>query len=163
MEASWPRAKDVLARGVLAVCLRRGAKDIADETEISRKNVRLREYHHLFPVKLLDEDAKLPRQQINLALNCALISTSTNRSIGAKEPLSYLRERTNAELVSDEHLQKRLGSHLIPYDQLRNCGYSRLSASKKATQIKADYEAFLRARAELVRGDIEKLCEGMLP
>jgi len=48
-EAGWPKKKDRLARAILLLSLKEGAKDFADNSEINRKNIKTREYHHLYP------------------------------------------------------------------------------------------------------------------
>lgn len=92
-EAGWPKRRDTLARGILAVFLRSGSLDFADESLANRESLKKREYHHLFPERLLVEDGKMQKDEVDRALNCALITWNTNRSIAAKAPLDYLRER----------------------------------------------------------------------
>ena len=76
-KAPWPRLRNTLARGILAVSLRGGGLDLADDTPASYESLSKREYHHLFPASLLRDEAKLEESDINLALNCALISDVT--------------------------------------------------------------------------------------
>ncbi len=159
LQAGWPKTRDILARGILAATLQRPALDIADGSPISRDNIRKREYHHLFPEKIF-EDVGLKTSLGNKALNCTLLSWRTNRRIAAKEPLEYLQERTKRGLPEDA-LQKRIETHLIPYEKLAVGRYDDIidSAAKKQ-RIGEDYDAFLKARAELVKEVIDKLCKG---
>ena len=66
--APWPRLRNTLARGVLAVTLRGGGSDFADGTPATRDSLTKREYHHLFPAALLRNDGCLDESHINLAL-----------------------------------------------------------------------------------------------
>ena len=80
LEARWPTYRDTLARGILAVTLRTGARDLADDVPATRESIKGREYHHLFPDSVLTSDPpNLPSSQSFRALNCALI-TWRNRS-----------------------------------------------------------------------------------
>ena len=53
--AGWPKKRDRLGRSVLLVSLRRGGLDFADGSRVSRDSLRIREYHHIFPVAMLRE------------------------------------------------------------------------------------------------------------
>ena len=119
-QARWPRYKDILGRGVLAVSLRAGGHDLADGAPVTRGSLRHREYHHLFPDRILTgEDAGLSSFRSYRALNCALITWRTNRVIAAKEPLSYLSDRiSGAGVLGAEIIRERLRTHLVPYDEL---------------------------------------------
>ncbi|MBK9663145.1 MAG: hypothetical protein IPO71_08995 [Nitrosomonas sp.] len=75
-----------------------------------------RHYHHVFPEALPTEFS-----DSWLALNCALITDKTNLNISNKDPLSYLKERYN--LTSEDIVNDRLKSHLIPIQELRSGGY----------------------------------------
>ena len=70
--ASWPKKRDRLGRAILLISLRQGGLDFADGRPASRENLRLREYHHIFPVAIL-EKAGVERDKIFRALNCALV------------------------------------------------------------------------------------------
>jgi hypothetical protein len=87
--AKWPKGANVLGRGILAVANVLGACDFADGMEVTAKSLITREYHHIYPHALLTE----AEVDSNLALNCALISSTANRSIGRKDPLTYIQER----------------------------------------------------------------------
>jgi hypothetical protein len=159
--AGWPATKEILARGVLAVSLRAGARDIADDTPVTRDHLSRREYHHLFPQALLVNQGRVPEADTFRALNCALITWKTNRKISAKEPIRYLRDRVDRADLGEDEIVQRLASHLVPYEELNVGGYADLSDDDaRAEQIQADYEAFLDARAELVHQAALELCAG---
>jgi hypothetical protein len=159
--SGWPKGRDILARGILAVVLKAGARDLADGTLASRQSLKKREYHHLFPQALLTGDGNLTTYESNRALNCALITWNTNRTISAKEPLRYLRERSEGSTFGETEIRSRLASQLIPYDALAVGRYDTIADWEARRQlIQDDYDAFLTARAELLRKPIDMLCSG---
>ncbi len=142
-QAGWPKKRDRLARAVLLVSLYRGAHDIADGTPVSREHLKQREYHHLFPISYLREKGH-DDNEIYRALNCALISYKTNRKMAAKEPVAYLRERTEANLLGEEEIRRRLETHMVNFDDL----------------VQGDYGKFLNNRAYLIEKAVKELCSG---
>jgi hypothetical protein len=150
MQADWPKRRTILGRGLLALQLRCGAEDLADGAKASVATItskeRPREYHHLFPVSILEE-AEIPDEEIYRALNCALITWRTNRTISNKAPVTYLKERVDNSTLGEEELRRRLKTHLIPY-ALLSVGYDGL------------YAAFLAARAELLTKAAHCVFEG---
>ena len=161
VRAGWPKAKDILARGILAMSIRAGAFDLADGERATRAHLAVREYHHLFPNALLTNDGQLPEGTSNKALNCAVVTWNTNRNISSKEPLAYLMERTERSALGEEAIRGRLNSHLIPYEPLAVGGYAEIAdADARAEKIKSDYEAFLAARAEMMIPAMRALCDG---
>jgi len=159
MRAPWPKAKRTLGRAVLAATNHFGARDFADDTRISRSNVSHREYHHLFPDKLLS-DAGIDSY---LALNCALITWRTNRTIGRLDPIAYLEAR--AKRAPDARdIKDRLESQLVPYDAIAAAGpYRDLDGDALRERVEPDFKAFLLARAELVARAARLLCDGTQP
>jgi hypothetical protein len=154
MTIGWPKKVTIQGRGILALASKLGAYDFADDSKISPNHIKKREYHHIFPgslVKLTDSDP-------NLALNCSLITWVTNRNIGNKSPMKYLKERY--EMIDEEIVNRRLKSHLIPIEELSNGGYENLTTDQKSSKIASDYEGFLKARAKLVRQAIDTLSNG---
>jgi hypothetical protein len=141
--SGWPKRRDRLSRAILAISFRAGALDIADGATVSVANVVKREYHHLYPVAFL-RDAGTPEWSASVALNCALITWRTNRTIAAKPPVEYLTERTAAAALGIDEVRHRLTTHLIDYDDLAG----------------GDFEHFLDRRAEQVHTAIERLCAG---
>tara|TARA_R110000787_G_scaffold47687_5_gene115357 strand:+ start:2155 stop:3867 length:1713 start_codon:yes stop_codon:yes gene_type:complete len=143
--AGWPGRKDRLPRAMLATSLRRGALDFADGASITQDNFHSREFHHLYPVGILGGDRA--DERVNRALNCALVTWTTNRKVGAQTPSGYIRKRAEAASLGEEVVRQRLESHLIPYDAL----------------VGDDYDAFLAARADRMHADMLKLCQGASP
>ncbi|WP_159803045.1 DUF262 domain-containing protein [Arthrobacter zhaoguopingii] len=155
--AAWPRGREVLARGLLAVALREGARDVADDQTVTASNLSKREYHHLFPDSLLLKIGKVEQQKSMRALNCALISWSTNRNISNKSPLQYLQDRIDRSDIGENVVRARLTSHLIPYAELAEAGPYLESDSERLVR---DYDNFLAARARMVLPVVRSLCEG---
>lgn len=143
-EASWPRKKDRLARAILLLSFKKGAKDFADGSEINRRNIKVREYHHLFPNAFL-KDQGISEEKVNKALNCALITWKTNRVISDKKPLKYLLERSKASSLGEEEIKHRLYTHIIEYEDLKL----------------GDYYSFIEKRAEMLVKKINRLCNGV--
>ena len=160
--AGWPKNRNTLARAIVAATLRAGARDIADDAHVTRLHLKQREYHHLFPAALLG-DAEVPENQVFRALNCALITWRTNRTISAKEPLVYLRERAEANSLGSADLQRRLRTHLIPLGFANLGGYAQLDSDNRIQKIQYDYANFLTSRASLILRYAEQLCDGREP
>ena len=160
LAAAWPKGKSSLARAVLAAANYFGARDFADDAPISTANVTKREYHHLFPAKLLSDAGIEP----NLALNCALITWRTNRTIGRLDPIAYLNARTESAPTA-ESVGQRLRSHLIPAGALNTAGPYDPSLEQEALRaiVAPDFERFLAERAELIEDAMKELCEGGMP
>ena len=162
LQADWPKRKTILGRGLLALQIKCGAEDLADGLRASVATItskeRPREYHHLFPASTL-EDAEVPNEQISRALNCALITWRTNRTISNKDPIAYLKERSDKSTLGEEELRRRLKTHLIPYSKLA-VGYGGLGDEERRTRVKTDYDAFLSARATILADAARRACEG---
>jgi hypothetical protein len=141
--SGWPKGRNRLSRAILSLSFRSGALDMADGATISHNNVTKREYHHLYPVAYL-RDQGVSDEAASVALNCSLITWRTNRTISAKPPVEYLRERTAAATLGEDEVRRRLTSHLIDYDDLAG----------------GDFEAFLDRRAEQAHAAITRLCAG---
>lgn len=157
--ASWPKQRRSVARAILAATNYFGARDFADDTTISADNVVHREYHHIFPNQLLIEAGIDPM----LALNCALITWKTNRSIGRLDPLTYLERR--AEYAPDPgDIKDRLESHLVPYSIVAEAGpYNQPAGEELRAVVQPDFDAYLDRRAELVRRFMVAVCDGRKP
>lgn len=151
ISAKWPKNVGILARGILALSLRAGARDIADGTPASRQHLVQREYHHLFPVSLLAE-AGIGDWESYRALNCALITWRTNRTISNKHPVDYLRERADASMLGEVEVASRLRSHLVPYEYM--------AEQPDCPGVREMYERFLRARAIVVSRALEAIWNG---
>jgi len=161
--AEWPKRKTILGRGLLALQLKCGAEDLADGARATVATITSkehpREYHHLFPDSTLS-DAEIPDEQIYRTLNCALITWRTNRTISNKDPIAYLKERADNAALGEEELRRRLRTHLIPYEKLAVGNYQDVPEAERNIRIKADYEAFLAARAELFEQAARLAAEG---
>lgn len=162
LQAGWPKSKTILGRGVLALQLKCGAIDFADAKPATvasiTSKVHPREYHHLFPDSLLS-DAGLPAEQIFRAVNCALVTWKTNRTISNKEPLTYLKDRTDNNALGEDEIKLRLRSHLIPFDELA-VGYSDLKTEEQKLKLCSDFEAFTKKRAAIVARAAVLVCNG---
>lgn len=158
--ADWPAKKNSLARAVLATADYFGARDFADDAPISESNVQKREYHHLFPAKLLKDAGIDP----NLAMNCGLITWRTNRTIGRLDPIAYLQDRTDAA-PTEQALDQRLQSHLIPASALQKAGPypADVTGSALAELVRPDFDAFIAERAALIERAMQLLCAGESP
>jgi hypothetical protein len=143
LAAGWPKSKDRLPRAILALALRQGGLDLADGSSATRANLGKREYHHLFPDAHLRR-LNVSKDRIYLALNCALVTWRTNRSISDKEPERYLAERRDGTELGEAEVRARLESHLIPYEEM----------------LKGNYEDFLSGRARLIASAMQRLCAG---
>lgn len=143
--AGWPGRKDRLPRAILAISLRRKAYDFADGSPIGKANIASRELDHLYSFKFL----KVGREDlhVNRALNCALITSTTNRNKSGAAPSDYIQKRAQAANLGPDVVRWRLSSHLIPFEEL----------------VSDNYEAFLTARAEAVAHDMRTLCDGGEP
>lgn len=146
---------------MLATSLYFGGWDFADGRPASYEALKAREYHHVFP------DALLQAADINsyLALNCALITWKTNRSIGRKDPLEYLKDRV--EWADEETVSDRLRTHLIDYDMLAKATYTKdsqmLEGDALRTVLQADFDAYLDQRAKLAAKAAAVLAIGQQP
>lgn len=140
--AGWPKKRDRLGRAILLLSFKGGALDLADEAPITAENIRKREYHHLFPVAYLQR--KGSTLTADLALNCALITWKTNRTISDTAPVDYLKERADQASLGEPALLYRLRTHGIPYQPMAT----------------GDYDTFLIERAELVEVGIRHLAAG---
>jgi hypothetical protein len=158
--AGWPSRKDILARGILAVTIKKGAKDIPTGAEaINHESLVKREYDHLFPRVLLKRDAGLQQHERDKALNCALILGNKEKS--AKEPLPYLKERIEKSSLGDVEIRKILSSHLIPWEEFNVGGYDAIKTpEERNAKIRGDYERFIHQRAVLMSEAVSTLCSG---
>jgi len=162
LQADWPKRKTILGRGLLSLQIKCGAEDLADGARATVAAITSkehpREYHHLFPAATLD-DAEIPDEQVFRALNCALITWRTNRTISDKDPIIYLKERADNCALGEEEMKRRLRTHLIPYNRLA-VGYGGMSDDERRGRVKKDYDTFLSARAEILAKAAQSVCEG---
>lgn len=158
VRAGWPKGADRLARAIQAVNLQFGALDFADGHPVSYESLRKREYHHIFPDALLSEAGI----ESFLALNCALVTWKTNRSIGRKDPLVYLKDRV--EWSDEDIVRSRLETHLLDFDQLSKATYVvneiPLQGEELKQRLGEDFADFLEIRARVVLDAAEILASG---
>jgi len=152
----WPKSENIRGRGIMAVFSKLGAYDFADGSSLTRQQLidGRRHYHHVFPDALLKE----VETESYFALNCALITDKTNLNISSKDPLRYLKERYN--WTSEDIVNARLQSHLIPLEELKCGDYENLSGEEKADKVKNDFAQFIAKRAAYVAKAIRILAEG---
>ena len=84
---------------------------------------------------------------------------SIPRTISNKDPISYLKERSDNSALGETELRRRLRTHLIPYKEL-SVGYQGLSDEERQRRVNDDYAAFLNARARLLVKAAQAACEG---
>jgi len=138
-----PKKKNRLGRAILSLTIKKGAKNFADDDVVTKRNIENREYHHLYPRDYLEKNG-FDEEEIDKALNCALIRWEDNRTISGKEPLEYLVERSKADDLGKEQIKKRLMTHLVDYQ----------------TMIENDYEGFLEDRGSRIENELKEVCEG---
>ena len=134
-----------------------GAHDFADGRPASYESIQKREYHHIFPEALLSEAGI----ECDYALNCALITWKTNRIIGRKDPLDYLKERV--QWADEVTVSNRLKTHLVSYELLSNAHYQDLDGEALKSKLEVDYNRFMRDRARLVHQAVLLLATGEQP
>ena len=161
VRVGWPRGADRMARAVLAISLYFNALDFADGHPVSYDSLRRREYHHIFPDALLEEAGI----DSYLALNCALVTWKTNRSIGRKDPLDYLKDRV--EWSDQATVSRRLRTHLLDYAMLSRATYQGedgkpLEGEPLVDRLSKDFQRFLENRALLVSTAAKVLSAGRL-
>ncbi|MCP3669066.1 MAG: DUF262 domain-containing protein [Gammaproteobacteria bacterium] len=157
MAAGWPKKVGIEARGILAVSNYFGAHDFADNKPASFESIQKREYHHIFPDALLSE--------VGIgsfyALNCALITWKTNRIIGRKDPLDYLKERV--QWADELAVSNRLKTHLVSFELLSKAHYQGLDGEALKFRLGDDFNQFMRDRAQLVHQAVIRLASGEQP
>ena len=98
-----------------------------------------------------------------LALNCALITWKTNRSIGRLDPLTYLEKRAE-HAPEPRDIKDRLESHLVPYEAIAAAGpYDQPAGEELRSAVQPDFTAYLDQRAELVQRFMIEACDGSQP
>lgn len=162
MRVGWPKGSDRMARAVLATTLYFGGWDFADGRAASYETLKAREYHHVFPDALLQE-AGIGSY---LALNCALITWKTNRNIGRKDPLEYLKDRV--DWTDETEVSQRLETHLLDFNLLASAHYvddlkQPLKGEDLIRKLKPEFERFLAWRARRVAVAAAKLANGEIP
>lgn len=152
----WPKRESIRGRGIMAVFSKLGAYDFADGSPLTRQQLidSRRHYHHVFPDALLKEVGV----ESYFALNCALITDKTNLNISNKDPMNYLKDRYN--WTSEDIVNTRLQSHLIPLEELKCGDYDGFSGEEKVTKVTHDFAQFIAKRAAYVATAVETLAQG---
>ena len=151
--ATWP-TRSSLPKALLAITLRRGARDIGTGEEVKEQNIDGREYHHLFPKAYLAR--KKVAENASLAMNCVLVRARTNREASDKSPLAYLKTLAvdeSGSKVGKDDVESRLETHLVRRDLL--------GIGKRG--VESAYGKFLSRRAKDVLADVEALVNGRDP
>ncbi len=156
VRVGWPKRENIRGRGVMAVFSKLGAHDFADGAALTRQQLvdGRRHYHHVFPDAILKEVGS----ESYFALNCSLITDKTNLNISAKDPFEYLKDRYN--WASEDIVNARLQSHLIPVAELKCGDYQGLTGDEKTNKVKSDFAKFLAKRASYVAKAVEILADG---
>jgi hypothetical protein len=156
LRVGWPKQENIRGRGMMAIFSKLGAFDFADGAQLSRQHLieGRRHYHHVFPDALLKEAGI----ESYLTLNCALITDKTNLNISNKDPMNYLKDRYNC--TSEDIVNTRLKSHLIPVQELKSGDYAELSDTDKQEKVTDDFKKFIEKRAKYVIKAVELLIEG---
>ena len=152
-EFEWP-TRTTRAKAILAISLRAGARDIGSGIRIDETNIRGREYHHLFPRAMLETNVAEGEVKPNIALNCILIETKTNRQAADKEPLKYLESRLVSAAgseISKHDIEARLKSHLVEFEWL---------CKQEGKSVAKWYDEFLKKRAQVLKLHIDALVKG---
>jgi hypothetical protein len=147
----WPKRENIRARAIMCVASKLGAFDFSDGQKLTIENLSNRDYHHIFPRAILQELDINP----DLALNCAIITSSTNKSLGAKAPIQYIKEKYN--VFDEQTIKHRLHTHLIPTARLTELEDTH---NGDENYLKRQFEMFVRERAALIKEAAEQLCEG---
>ena len=137
VEFTGTRSNDSVYKAVLCIFSKNGANDFLTD-ELSRFGKV--EVRHIFP-KLGNYAGDT---STDLILNKTLLSSDTNKFIGNKKPMAYIKEIIK-ELSTDEStLRKRLDTHLI-------------SDAAFACLLRDDFQGFIQARKETIRKTLKRL------
>lgn len=143
---SWPTMQSNICKAMLAIIVMKGARGIETGTRLSKGSGKSRDFHHIFPTKLIrDNDAS------SLAINCMLLEPAANRSWNNKWPGDYL---TGIQVPRRE-LITRLSTHTLPASYLIG-----VHKGKGKKRLKEQYEEFCNLRAELICTAMKKLYKG---
>jgi len=159
VRADWPKRRSILGRGLLAIQMKCGARDIADDATATAANVVQREYHHIFPDSKL-QDADVSSEEIYRSVNCALITWRTNRTISNKDPILYLKERIDNSTLGQDDIERRLRTHLIPMKELSVGNYEGLSEEEIKQKWRDDYSRFMKTRSQLLAQAVQMVGNG---
>ena len=161
MLAGWPKRRDMLARGILALALKAGGHDLADDGLPTPETIRLRDYHLVYPYALLTGAGQMPSTECYQALNCALLSWDAQSLLAQSAPKGFLKGLGRKADLNRAILTDRLKTHMIPVEALPQDNYNKIrDPDDRAERVRVDYQGFLRARAELMVDAIEAVGRG---
>ena len=76
-------------------------------------------------------------------------------------PSAFFRTGAQRSHIGAQVIRDRLATHLVPVEQLSVGGYAKIGdEDDRAEKVRVDYQAFLKARAELMMEPMHALCEG---
>lgn len=142
--------KQLLGKGIMALCIRAGAMDIITGKKCSCGMGNQYEYHHIFPKSMLAESFGDNNEIINRALNFMLLDWETNRVFGDNAPSVYLAARIKNGDLQPSVVNSRIASHLLPGNFLEYCDYSGMTNETRLGRIVSDYKVFLQLRAAII-------------
>ena len=147
-ELSKTIKKQVLPRSLLLISMLDGAYDFASNEKINKNTILKREKHHIFPQKFLKRNG-VSDTDINHPMNFALIESETNKIILDHAPKVYIQERFKKnQKLTDEQMRKRIESHMIPYEILKEAG---------TVKVPEKYREFIEERAKRFEERIKRL------
>lgn len=153
----WPKNQGALPRAILTMSFIKGARDLRNNIGIDHINIDERDAHHIFPKKYLKEKAGI-EDKSNIALNCMLIASTTNKRASSKPPTQYLNDLYSGKdaraLIEEPDIRSRLKSHLIPAEVLLR---------EDIENVEEHYKEFIHERAKLMMPIIDKLANGEDP
>ena len=148
----WPKSKRILSRGILTVCSLGGAKDIASNRKLAKRDDI--DFHHIFPASVLRKFGIKP----DVTLNCMLLESPTNKEWAKLLPGNFLLKAISESGCSRPELEirKRLSTHLLNDEYLLPVKANDVDPNDKNAIEKA-FREFLDSRATEVMSRINTL------
>ena len=137
VEFTGTRSNDSVYKAVLCIISKNGANDFLTDELPKFGKVEVR---HIFP-KSGNYAGDTSADSI---LNKTLLSSGTNKFIGNKKPMAYIKEIIKESSIDGSTLRKRLDTHLI-------------SDAALACLLRDDFQGFIRARKETIRKTLKRL------
>ena len=151
-----PKNKNTRSRALFAIGLR-GAQDFLTGERWGLGDSAW-DYHHLFPQKYLQKHFKA--KEVNHCLNMAYITRATNNRLGSRPPHEWLADGSDVWAQAAGDLRSFVLGQGIPVEALAKAP-DRTPGG--VDDVKGQYQAFLRARAEMVVKAAKELAEGRSP
>ena len=147
----WIKGTPRLGRAIAALTLSQEPSEWLTRDKLSTRKVRELatavdlDRHHVFSRNVLT--GRVPKQAINHGLNGVLLSKRGNQALSKKDPAEYMKWiLQQPQGPTEEELRQRVESHLVPYDIITSGG-----------SVEARYEAFIKARANLIAKKVKEL------